>query len=97
MREYRAMKRTHILLAAGLLIAGALVVAGHAPAGAQERGKGARTPDNWSYEVKQGRRVPRGNRVTNPDGSWREEVRQGECTLIKTMSANGEYREVREC
>jgi len=55
------------------------------------------TPKNWNYEIKDGKRVPKGNRVTNPDGSWREEVRQGNCVTIKERSAAGEYKETRQC
>ena len=55
------------------------------------------TPKGWSYEIKDGKRVPKGNRVTNPDGSWREEVKQGNCVTIKEKSASGEYKETRQC
>jgi nicotinate-nucleotide pyrophosphorylase len=55
------------------------------------------TPRGWSYEIKDGKRVPKGNRVTNADGSWREEVRQGNCVTIKERSAAGEYKETRQC
>ena len=55
------------------------------------------TPKNWNYEIKDGKRVPKGNRVTNADGSWREEVRQGKCITVKEKTANGEYRETRRC
>ena len=56
------------------------------------------TPRGFNYEIKDGKRVPKGgNRVTNPDGSWREEVRQGNCVTIKEMSAAGEYKETRQC
>jgi len=55
------------------------------------------TPKDWSYDLKNGQRVPKGNRVTNPDGSWREEVKQGNCTTVKEKSANGEYKESRQC
>jgi len=41
--------------------------------------------------------VPKGNRVTNADGSWREELRQGSCVTVKEKTANGEYRETRRC
>lgn len=55
-------------------------------------------PNGWNYELRDGRRVPRsGNRVTNPDGSWREEVRQGNCVTVKEMSKSGEYKETRQC
>jgi len=55
------------------------------------------TPKSWNYEIKDGRRVPKANRVTNADGSWREEVRQGNCITVKERSAAGEYRETRQC
>lgn len=55
------------------------------------------TPKGWNYQIVNGQRVPKGNRVTNPDGSWREEVRQGKCTTIKEKSAAGEYKETRSC
>ena len=56
------------------------------------------TPPKWGYELRDGKRVPRaGNRVTNPDGSWREEVRQGNCVTVKERSASGEYKETRQC
>ena len=55
------------------------------------------TPKNWNYEIKDGKRVPKGERVTNADGSWREEVRQGKCITIKEKTAAGEYKETRRC
>ena len=55
------------------------------------------TPKGWSYEIRNGQRVPKSNRVTNPDGSWREEARQGNCVTVKAHAATGEYRESREC
>ncbi len=55
------------------------------------------TPKSWNYEIKDGKRVPKGDRVTNADGSWREEVRQGKCVTIKEKSASGEYKETRRC
>ena len=91
------MKPLHLTLAAGGLVALVLAVGALSPAFAQ-RGQGqAKTPANWSYDIQNGRRVPRGNRVTQPDGSWREEVRDGACVTVRTMSAAGEYRETRQC
>ena len=56
------------------------------------------TPRGWNYEIKDGKRVPKaGNRVTKPDGSWREEVRQGNCVTVKERTASGEYKETRQC
>lgn len=57
----------------------------------------AETPRNWGYELRDGRRVERANRVTNSDGSWREEMRQGTCTTVKEKTANGDYTETRKC
>ena len=55
------------------------------------------TPKGWSYEIRDGKRVPKANRVTNADGSWREETRQGSCVTIKEKTASGEYKESRRC
>ena len=85
----RVSNRVALCAAAGLCAVAGL--AGNASA--QEQ----RTPKGWSYELKDGRPVPKGNRVTNPDGSWREVLRQGSCTTIKEKTASGEYRETREC
>ena len=68
--------------------------AGYATAAAAQQ----QTPKGWNYEIKDGKRVPKaGNRVTNPDGSWREEVRQGNCVTVKERTAAGEYKETRQC
>ena len=56
------------------------------------------TPKNWPYEVDQfGNRITRSNRTVNADGSWREEIRQGNCLTVRERSATGEYRETRQC
>ena len=55
------------------------------------------TPKGWSYELSDGQRVPKDSRVTNPDGSWREEIRQGNCITVKQHSPTGEYKETRQC
>ena len=88
--------------ASKMLMIGAVALvaaAGFATAAyAQGRGQDQRTPSNWNYEIKDGKRVPKAdNRVTQPDGSWREEVRQGNCITIKERSASGEYKETRQC
>ena len=64
---------------------------------AQPKSQVQQTPKGWSYDIQDGKRVPKGNRVTNPDGSWREEVKQGNCVTIKEKSAAGEYKETRQC
>jgi hypothetical protein len=81
------------LLAVG--VAAAAVTAASA-AYAQVSGDQA-TPKGWSYEIKDGKRVPKANRVTNADGSWREEIRQGNCVTLKEMSAAGELKITRKC
>ncbi|MEP7130234.1 MAG: hypothetical protein ABI770_03810 [Sphingomicrobium sp.] len=55
------------------------------------------TPKGWNYEIRDGKRVPKSDRVTKADGSWREEVRQGNCVTVKEKSATGEYKETRQC
>ena len=93
------MKPIHMTLAAGAaLVVAAVAFGALSPASAQKSEPEAKTPSSWSYDVRNGRRVPRPtNRVTNADGSWREEVRDGNCVTVRTMSASGEYRETRDC
>ena len=91
------MKPLHLTLAVGGLVAVVIAFGTLSPAFAQRSEGAAKTPANWSYEIRNGRRVPRGNRVTQADGSWREEVRDGACVTTRTMSASGEYRETRAC
>ncbi len=95
------MKKIHWSFAAATLVAAGLVWSFGAFSPALAQGSGgkaeAKTPANFSYEIVNGRRVPRGKRVTNADGSWREEIRDGDCITIKEQSAAGEYRETRKC
>jgi hypothetical protein len=98
-----AMKRIHWGYAAAALAAVGLVwgLGGLSPARAQPGGApkqaSANTPDNFPYEIVNGRRVPRGKRVVNGDGSWREEIRDGACVTLKEQTPSGEYRETRKC
>jgi len=82
-----------------ILVLGAVAVAAAGfAAAAYAQAQQPQTPKNWSYSLdKNGQRVPKSNRVTNPDGSWREEMRQGNCVTVKERSATGEYRETRQC
>ena len=90
------MKRTVIrTLVVGAIALGA--TAAYAAAQPTQNQQQSQTPKGWSYEIKDGQRVPKGNRVTNPDGSWREEVKQGNCVTVKEKSASGEYKESRQC
>ena len=86
----KTLTRTIMSAAALALVAGG----GASAALAQSQ----QTPRGFKYELKNGQRVPKpGNRVTNPDGSWREEIRQGSCVTIKEKTAQGEYKESRRC
>ena len=95
------MNKTAIkVLIVGAIALGATAAYAAAPAQNQQdqnQPQSAKTPKGWSYEIKNGQRVPKGNRVTNPDGSWREEVKQGNCVTVKEKTASGEYKETRQC
>ena len=83
-----------VLIGAAALLAGGLAGAAYAQAAPRPSQP---TPRNWNWEIKDGKRVPKGNRVTAADGSWREEVRQGSCVTVKEKTATGEYKETRRC
>lgn len=96
------MKPLHLTLAAGACLAlvlafGAFGAFSPAEAQPQRAQHTVKTPASFPYEIVNGRRVPRGNRAVNPDGSWREEVRDGPCVTLKEKSPEGEYREIRKC
>ena len=83
-----------------LLGIGAVALAATAASAAYaqtQQGQDQATPSNFNWEIKDGKRVPKGTRQTNADGSWREEIRQGKCVTIKEKSAAGEYKETRKC
>ncbi|MBA3677400.1 MAG: hypothetical protein H0W74_08360 [Sphingosinicella sp.] len=78
--------------------AAAMALSAGAPATAQNAGKTAKTPSSFSYDLdKSGRRIPKaGNRVQQADGSWVEEIKQGNCSTVRT-GREGEVREVQKC
>ena len=80
-----------VLVVAGVAFAATAASAAYAQSADQA------TPKGWNYEIKDGKRVPKGERQVNADGSWREEVRQGKCVTVKEKSAAGEYKETRRC
>jgi hypothetical protein len=80
-----------------LMFGGAALLAAGGLSAATSAQQITQTPKGWNYEIKDGKRVPKANRITNKDGSWREEVRQGNCVTVKEMSAAGEYKETRQC
>jgi hypothetical protein len=79
------------------LVLGGVVLAAAAGDTTMAFAQAQQTPKGWNYEIKDGRRVPKSDRVTKADGSWREEVRQGNCVTVKERSATGEYKETRQC
>ncbi|HEY7006014.1 MAG TPA: hypothetical protein VH392_05965 [Sphingomicrobium sp.] len=90
------MKRTvRTVLIVGAIAFGATAAYAAAPAQNPQQ----QTPKGWSWtQGKGGKRVERPSEVTtNPDGSTREVVRNGKCTTVKERTANGEYRETRQC
>ena len=87
----KRISKTAVVLG-GIALAAAV---GYACAAVAQSGQS--TPKNWNYEIRDGKRVPKADRVTNADGSWREELRQGKCITIKEKSASGEYKETRRC
>ena len=78
-------------------IAGVALAATAASAAFAQTGPDLATPKGWNYEIKDGKRVPKGQRQVNADGSWREEFRQGKCVTVKEKTASGEYKETRRC
>jgi invasion protein IalB len=93
------MKKTVMTaLAVGAIALGASAAYAAVAQGQNQPSQQAQTPKGWSYQLdSRGNRVPKGNRVTNPDGSWREGVKQGNCVTVKEKSAAGEYKETRQC
>jgi hypothetical protein len=84
------LKNIVIATAAAALALGAAAASAAAPKG------NAATPSNWSYEIRNGQRVPKATRVVQADGSWVEETKQGNCVVTRT-GRDGEVREVRKC
>ena len=90
----KRVSKVAMLMGAAVLVGVGLAGAAYAQA-TSSNSQG--TPKGWNYEIKDGKRVPKSNRVTNADGSWREEMRQGSCVTVKEKTASGEYKESRRC
>lgn len=88
------MKTLLIAIAAGATL-GLGFAAASAAASPQQHDQS--TPKGWNYEIRDGKRVPKGDRTVNADGSWREEIRAGKCITVKEKSPSGEYKETRRC
>ena len=59
-----------------LVLGTVAIAAGLGFATAASAQQNQQTPKGWNYEIRDGKRVPKSNRQTNADGSWREETRQ---------------------
>jgi hypothetical protein len=91
------MTRRVIMLAVAGAAVAALAAGSALAQSANQNAVGTQnTPFN--YEIKDGKRVPKPtSKVTNADGSWREETRQGSCVQIKEGTADGAVKTTRKC
>ena len=89
-------RRAIMFVVGGVAVAALAAGAAYAQnAGGQQAGA-QNTPFN--YEIKDGKRVPKPtSRITNADGSWREETRQGNCVQIKESTPDGTVKTTRKC
>ena len=88
-------RKVKIVLGFGVL---ALAATAASAAYAQTTAAGDQaTPKSFNWEIKDGKRVQKGDKQVNADGSWREEIRQGKCVTLKEKSAAGDYKETRKC
>ncbi len=89
-------RRAIILAVGGVAVAALAAGAAWAQSGGQGHGHTKNTPFN--YEIVDGKRVPKPTaKVTNADGSWREETRQGSCVTIKEGTRDGSVKTTRKC
>lgn len=90
------MTRRAIILAVGGVAVAALAAGAAWAQSSQDHGHKQNTPFN--YEIVDGKRVPKPTaKVTNADGSWREETRQGSCVTIKEGTPDGAVKTTRKC
>jgi hypothetical protein len=88
---------TMVAVGVALIAAIGLPMAARAQQGPTQQTATQTTPKGWSYDIVNGKRVPKGNRQVNADGSSREEVKVGNCVTIKEKSPDGTYKESRSC
>ena len=90
------MTRRAIILAVGGVAVATLAAGAVWAQSGQNHGHTQKTPFN--YEIVDGKRVPKPTaKVTNADGSWREEIRQGAFVTIKEGSPDGAVKTTRKC
>lgn len=89
-------RRAIIFAISGVAVAAWAASAALAQSGGQSAGGTRNTPFN--YEIKDGKRVPKPtSRITNADGSWKEETRQGNCVTTRQGSPDGSVKTTRKC
>lgn len=92
------MTRRAIILAVGGIAVAALAAGAAYAQSASGQGHGHAQNTPFNYEIVDGKRVPKPtSKVTNADGSWREETRQGSCVTIKEGGADGSVKTTRKC
>ncbi len=90
------MKPLHLTIGAVAAAAAVLAFGAWSPALAQ-KGKSAKLPSSFPYDIQNGKRVPKADRIVAADGSWKEQAKSGNCVTVREMTSPGEYREVRKC
>ena len=89
-------RRAIMFVIGGVALAALAAGAAYAQAGPGQQAGTQNTPFN--YEIKDGKRVPKPtSKVTNADGSWREETKQGTCVTVKEGAADGSVKTTRKC
>jgi hypothetical protein len=92
------MTRRAIMYAVGGVAVAALAAGAALAQGGAQKASSDTQSTPFNYEIKDGKRVPKPtSRITNADGSWREETRQGNCVTIKEGSADGAVKTTRKC
>ena len=92
------MTRRAIILAVGGIAVAALAAGAAVAQASGGSGAGNSQDTPFNYEIRDGKRVPKPtSKVTNPDGSWREEIRQGSCVTIKEGTPDGAVKTTRKC
>ena len=92
------MTRRAIMLAVGGVAVAALEVRVRAPRRATRPTTDRRQGLGHDLGGRRHQRVPKPTaKVTNADGSWREETRQGSCVTIKEGTRDGSVKTTRKC
>lgn len=92
------MTRRAIYLAVGGIAVVGLAGAAWAQGASSSSSSSGTQNTPFNYEIKDGKRVPKPtSKVTNADGSWREEIRQGNCVTIKEGTPDGAVKTTRKC